>query len=46
MTQEQLKVEVLTERARLAAGREQTVDVLVRITPRLCPKTLLAQKTA
>src|SRR5689334_8087318 len=33
MTQEQLKVEVLTERARLAAGREQTVDVLVRITP-------------
>lgn len=33
MTQEQLKVEVLTERAQLAAGREQTVDVLVRITP-------------
>ncbi|MBV8859458.1 MAG: VWA domain-containing protein [Acidobacteria bacterium] len=33
MTQEQLKVEVLTERAKLAAGREQTVDVLVRITP-------------
>jgi len=33
MTQEQLKVEVLTERARLVAGREQTVDVLVRITP-------------
>ncbi|MFL6337283.1 MAG: vWA domain-containing protein [Pyrinomonadaceae bacterium] len=33
MTQEQLKVEVLTERARLAAGREQTLDVLVRITP-------------
>jgi Ca-activated chloride channel homolog len=33
MTQELLKVEVLTERAKLAAGREQTVDVLVRITP-------------
>jgi Ca-activated chloride channel family protein len=33
MAQEQLKVEVLTERARLAAGREQTVDVLVRIIP-------------
>src|SRR5829696_5383647 len=33
MTQEQLRVEVLTERARLVAGREQTVDVLVRITP-------------
>jgi Ca-activated chloride channel family protein len=33
MTQEQLKVEVLTERAKLAAGREQTVDVLVRVTP-------------
>ncbi len=33
MTQEQLKVEVLTERARLVAGREQTVDVLIRITP-------------
>lgn len=33
MTQEDLKVEVLTERARLAAGREQTVDVLVRVTP-------------
>lgn len=33
MTQAQLKVEVLTERAKLAAGREQTVDVLVRITP-------------
>src|SRR5215213_6507542 len=33
MSAEQLKVEVLTERARLAAGREQTVDVLVRITP-------------
>jgi Ca-activated chloride channel family protein len=33
MTDERLKVEVLTERARLAAGREQTVDVLLRITP-------------
>lgn len=33
MSAEQLKVEILTERARLAAGREQTVDVLVRITP-------------
>jgi Ca-activated chloride channel family protein len=27
------KVEFLTERARLAAGRDQTVDVLIRITP-------------
>jgi Ca-activated chloride channel family protein len=33
MTQEQLKVEVLTERSKLVAGREQTADVLVRITP-------------
>jgi Ca-activated chloride channel family protein len=33
MSSEQFKVEILTERARLAAGREQTVDVLVRITP-------------
>src|SRR3712207_7186641 len=33
MSSEQLKVEVLTERARLAAEREQTVDVLVRVTP-------------
>jgi Ca-activated chloride channel family protein len=33
MSAEQLKVEILTERARLAAGREQTVDVLVRVTP-------------
>ena len=33
MTQEQLKVEVLTERAKLFAGREQTVDVLVRVRP-------------
>jgi Ca-activated chloride channel family protein len=33
MSAEQLKVEILTERARLDAGREQTVDVLVRITP-------------
>ena len=33
MSAEQLKIEVLTERAKLAAGREQTVDVLVRITP-------------
>jgi Ca-activated chloride channel family protein len=27
------KIEMLTERAKLSAGREQTVDVLVRITP-------------
>jgi Ca-activated chloride channel family protein len=27
------KVEFLTERAKLTAGREQTIDVLVRITP-------------
>lgn len=27
------KIEIFTERATLAAGREQTVDVLVRITP-------------
>ena len=33
MTEEQLQVEVLTERARLVAGREQTVDVLVRVRP-------------
>lgn len=33
MSEEQLKVEVLTERAKLAAGREQTVDVLVRVRP-------------
>lgn len=33
MTQEQPKVEILTERAKLAAGREQTLDVLVRVTP-------------
>ena len=29
----QPKVEVFTERAKLAAGREQTVDVLVRVRP-------------
>ena len=33
MAEESLRVEVMTERARLAAGREQTVDVLVRVTP-------------
>ncbi|HEX8098290.1 MAG TPA: VWA domain-containing protein, partial [Pyrinomonadaceae bacterium] len=33
MAQERPKVEIMTERARLAAGREQTVDVLIRITP-------------
>ena len=33
MTEERLKVEVLTERMKLAAGREQTVDVLVRVRP-------------
>ncbi|HEX8688086.1 MAG TPA: VWA domain-containing protein [Pyrinomonadaceae bacterium] len=27
------RVEIFTERAKLAAGREQTVDVLVRVTP-------------
>src|ERR687883_313970 len=27
------KVEFLTERARLVAGRDQTVDVLVRVVP-------------
>ena len=29
----QPRIEVLTERAKLAAGREQTVDVLVRVSP-------------
>jgi Ca-activated chloride channel homolog len=33
MTLAQLRVEVLTERVKLVAGREQTVDVLLRITP-------------
>lgn len=33
MTQKVPKVEFLTERAKLAAGRDQTVDVLIRITP-------------
>jgi Ca-activated chloride channel family protein len=33
MSEEQLQVEVLTERAKLVAGREQTVDVLVRVRP-------------
>jgi Ca-activated chloride channel family protein len=33
MSQPVPKVEFLTERAKLAAGREQTVDVLIRITP-------------
>ncbi|HEX7956284.1 MAG TPA: VWA domain-containing protein, partial [Pyrinomonadaceae bacterium] len=33
MTGAQPQVEVFTERAKLAAGREQTVDVLVRVRP-------------
>jgi Ca-activated chloride channel homolog len=33
MTQEQPKVEFFTTREKLEAGREQTVDVLIRITP-------------
>jgi len=33
MTYPQPKIEIFTERAKLAAEREQTVDVLVRITP-------------
>ncbi|HYE16703.1 MAG TPA: VWA domain-containing protein [Pyrinomonadaceae bacterium] len=33
MSAAQPKVEVFTERAKLAAGREQTVDVLVRVRP-------------
>ena len=33
MTQEHPKVEFITTRAKLEAGREQTVDVLIRITP-------------
>lgn len=33
MTGAMPKIEVLTERAKLAAGREQTVDVLVRVLP-------------
>ncbi len=33
MTVQYPKVEVLTTRAKLEAGREQTVDVLIRITP-------------
>lgn len=33
MSQQAPKIEFLTERAKLLAGREQTVDVLIRITP-------------
>lgn len=33
MTQQQPKVEFFTTREKLEAGREQTVDVLIRITP-------------
>ena len=33
MTQQVPKIEFLTERAKLAAGREQTIDVVIRITP-------------
>jgi Ca-activated chloride channel family protein len=33
MTQEQPRVEFFTTREKLEAGREQTVDVLIRITP-------------
>jgi Ca-activated chloride channel family protein len=33
MSQKVPKVEFLTERAKLAANREQTIDVLIRITP-------------
>ena len=33
MTQQFPKVEFLTTRAKLEAGREQTIDVLIRITP-------------
>jgi Ca-activated chloride channel family protein len=33
MSQQVPKVEFLTERAKLVAGRDQTVDVLIRITP-------------
>jgi Ca-activated chloride channel family protein len=33
MSQQVPKVEFLTERAKLAANREQTIDVLIRITP-------------
>jgi Ca-activated chloride channel family protein len=33
MSQQVPKVEFLTERAKLLAGRDQTVDVLIRITP-------------
>lgn len=33
MSRQTPKVEMITERMRLAAGRDQTVDVLIRITP-------------
>ena len=33
MPYSQLKIEMFTERAKLSAGREQTVDVLIRVTP-------------
>jgi Ca-activated chloride channel homolog len=33
MSQQVPKIEFLTERAKLKAGREQTVDVVIRITP-------------
>ena len=33
MSQQVPKVEFLTERAKLKAGREQTIDVVVRVTP-------------
>jgi len=33
MTQSTPKLELITERAKLVAGREQTIDILVRITP-------------
>jgi Ca-activated chloride channel family protein len=33
MSQQNPKVEFLTERAKFAAGRDQTVDLLIRITP-------------
>src|SRR5918998_2490709 len=33
MSYSQPKIEMFTERAKLSAGREQTVDVLIRVTP-------------
>jgi Ca-activated chloride channel family protein len=41
MSYSQPKIEMFTERAKLSAGREQTVDVLIRITP---PEPLAADR--